>query len=594
MKRRYQIGILAILVLAAYYPAARAGASLIDDSTLLQSLERSTGWHLRDIFFPAASGGFYYRPLILLSYVFDREVLKLSPGMMHLENVLLHLMNCMLVYVLTAQVMKVEHGPERPHPHLPLVAGALFGLHPVNTESVNWISGRTDVLAATFILASAYFLLQYRERRSAYLMALSILSFLCGVLSKETSIAYFFGFALLLSVDSPAERMVQHPGQQKSWPVDWKRAFTAVTALLVLLFVLHFRSLAFTSSTNRIGITAHAMTADGIHSLLVVLRAFGFYMKKFIMPYPLNFAIREIDPLYDLLAVPLVVLCIYIALRRTVMSTVFLTGVFLIFPAFLLAFGQIAWTPYAERYVYISSAFLVIAAVVYGARFMTARQGAQMKFAVAALILVMFAATLGRSLLWQDDFALVRDTVEKSPQSRDLRVVYGAMLAARGDYDRALQELQAGSSIGILGAYDERVDLNRAFIAYRQGRIDDSIALYDEVLTRTDGRSVSALQNLVRLYEALKDDASSVSEMQRFESSIELYQERLYKVTGDPHLAYRIASNAAQHGQLQKARSFFQAAYDGMSFSDPYKVIVAKRISRLPATAYDGLRASND
>jgi tetratricopeptide (TPR) repeat protein len=190
-------------------------------------------------------------------------------------------------------------------------------------------------------------------------------------------------------------------------------------------------------------------------------------------------------------------------------------------------------------------------------------------------------------MVWQNDFDLVKDTVDKSPHSRDMRVVYGSMLAERGEYDQALTELQHGSAISLIGAYDERLDLNRAFIAYRQGRIDEAIDIYDVILQKTNRRSIAALRNLVRLFEALQDDTLQEHKKRLLNEKILSYNEELYKLTRDPHLSYRIGNDAASLSQYQKALRFYRQAYDGMSPEDPYRPIALKRISRLPIYEHD-------
>ena len=102
---------------------------------------------------------------------------------------------------------------------------------------------------------------------------------------------------------------------------------------LVLLYVL-LRKYAYSSHAARIGMTLKFIFNDLDHTLFVFFRDFGFYMKKMFWPFPLNFAIVEVDPLYELLAVPVVLLCCLLAIRRTLISAVFLAGVVMLTPSF--------------------------------------------------------------------------------------------------------------------------------------------------------------------------------------------------------------------------------------------------------------------
>ncbi len=585
MKKRYQLLLLSTIVLAAYYPAVLAGASRVDDLQLMGAMEQVTGWDLRAIFSPAAAG-YYYRPLIVLSYHVDRLVLGLSPGLMHLENILLHLLNVVLVFFLTAHVLRTVRSDNNERFPIPFAAALIFGLHPINAESVNWISGRTDILAGVFVLSSALLFLRYRSSGKGLLLAISIGFCVLGALAKETAVAFIPFFFLLPQAGTQGSF---DPGQpEKTRDRSRLVRYTAIMcgALFTVAVVMLMRSLAHASYTNKIGMMLRFVSSDWLHSFLVVLRAFGFYAKKLVLPTPLNFAIMEVDPLYELVAVPVVALCIFGALRRTILSAFFITGLALIAPAFILAFGQIAWMPYAERYLYLSSAFIGVSGVVSLAGKLNRRHAVLAVTAASVILCSMFAITLHRSLLWKNDFALVKDTVEKSPLSRDMRVVYASFLAERGDYDKALEQLRFGSAFNLLGAYDERYDLNYAYIAYGQAKFDEAIRIYSTVLRRTKGTSINALQNMARLLSIKAELSNSVTERRSFQKQRLALKEKLYDISRDPvhhdpHTLYLLGREADLLGEKRKARELFEHLRSTTPPNDPYNVLSGKMITRL-------------
>jgi hypothetical protein len=106
-----------------------------------------------------------YAPLTWLSYAIDYRVWGQDPVGYHLTNLLLHLANTLLVFVLVERVAVAarhphppSHAPRprtRPSPSslaLALIAAALFGLHPLRVESVAWVTERKDVLFVLFYL----------------------------------------------------------------------------------------------------------------------------------------------------------------------------------------------------------------------------------------------------------------------------------------------------------------------------------------------------------------------------------------------------------------------------------------------------------
>ncbi len=566
--------LLSAVVLAAFYPAGFAGFSRIDDRGMFDAINGIGGWTFRSIFFPSTTGGLYYRPMLMISFIIDKMLLGLNPGFMHLENILLHLANAILVFFLTLHLLPPDN---RQKSFVPLMAGLFFGLHPMTSESVNWISGRTDVLAGTFILLSALFILKYREYKAKIYILLSLFVLLGGVLVKETAVAFLPGALLLITAQSQGDHAFTKSAN-RLFNNQAAIKLAGVGAMLLLYYVL--RKAAFTTSASHVGLTIRILFADWNHSLFVVLRALGFYLKKIIIPYPLNFAIVDVDSLYEILAAPLVVLCVYIGGRKTLASAMFTAGMFLLMPSFLIAFGQIAWTPYAERYVYITLAFVIVAVAVYSSQHKGGGNTVFPKFALLIVLVIMFATTLNRSIIWQDDMKLCRDTVEKSPLSRDMRITYSSLLIQKGDYVEALKQLEQGRSLPFIG-YDDRFDHNTAYIYYKQGRLDDAIKISQTALDKSFGTSTWALENLASFLEEKKQKCKNRNERYLIDKRVFFYNKQLYNLNHDPHLLYELGVTAEALGEHQRAVGLFQQACATISDDDQYKRNAIKKLKTL-------------
>ena len=446
LTRRFQLLFIAALILAAYYPILSAGFSAIDDYTIIAGYAHVKEWNFWASIVP--SGGLYFRPLIGISFLIDKLLLGLDPAWMHLENVFLHLLNTILVYFLARLILPLK---SRGESYAPLLAALVFGLHPINTESVNWISGRTDVLATSFILLSALLLINFKECGRKRYLSLSLLALFAAAFAKETALAFLPGIILIIGATEHTEHTKNAVSKQSGKQVLNSTMALLLGSILIAFVAFMARSGDFIAHQSRMSITLRFIVNDWMHTMFVVLRAFGFYMKKLIFPFPLNFAIMEVDPLYELIAVPMVAACFYIASRRSILSGLFFAGVLLIAPAFVLALGQIAWTPYAERYVYTASALLVPSIVVFLRDRVQAQHVRIVKIAMGALIVIMFVAVVSRSIVWSNDFTLAKDTVEKSPMSRDMRALYGSLLCLkRRRYAEALRQLEQGKKSLIL------------------------------------------------------------------------------------------------------------------------------------------------
>ena len=126
------------------------------------------------------------RPLLKLSYALSWHGAA-DPAAFRALNIALHALNALLVWRILTELARRRSLPAV----VPLLAAALFALHPIQTEAVTYISSRSVTLMAFFYLLSLLsWLLAARTaghaRRS--LQLLSGAAFLCAFLSKETAI----------------------------------------------------------------------------------------------------------------------------------------------------------------------------------------------------------------------------------------------------------------------------------------------------------------------------------------------------------------------------------------------------------------------
>lgn len=125
-----------------------------------------------------------YIPLTLLSYTLDFQHLGYHPFHYHLTNVLLHLANVILVYGLLV-LMTGEWA-------LAFGVTLLFGIHPVQVESVAWIAERKNLLSSFFFLLAlgTYLLSSVRAEKRRFFYGATLLFFLAACLSKPSVIVF--------------------------------------------------------------------------------------------------------------------------------------------------------------------------------------------------------------------------------------------------------------------------------------------------------------------------------------------------------------------------------------------------------------------
>ncbi len=173
-----------------------------------------------------------FLPLHLASYMVDYSLWSLNPFGYHLQSILLHALNAVLV-LLAVRRMFGSTG-------VALLAALFFAVHPSHVEAVAWISIRKDLLSTTFALLTLYFYLRATDtaeiRRGPYV--LSVIAFALGLLSKVTIVTLPL-FLLLL------DRLRYKGTPRRSWIVDLANK---IPYALIGLWLVWLNSLAQTKA----------------------------------------------------------------------------------------------------------------------------------------------------------------------------------------------------------------------------------------------------------------------------------------------------------------------------------------------------------
>ncbi len=148
-KNVFPIIVIALLGFTVYLNSL-GNAFIWDDTQLVCNNAYIRSWgFLPQIFsqhLGAGAGSRYsfYRPLQLITYVWDYSLWGLNPAGYHLTNVLCHIFAALCLYWLVLILFRDTL--------LSFLTALLFIVHPVLTEAVTYISGRADPLAFIFIM----------------------------------------------------------------------------------------------------------------------------------------------------------------------------------------------------------------------------------------------------------------------------------------------------------------------------------------------------------------------------------------------------------------------------------------------------------
>jgi hypothetical protein len=167
-------------------------------------------------------------PLTWLSLMLDYQIFGLNPQGFHLINLLFHVMNTMLLFLIFHRMTK------RLWPSA--FVAALFAIHPLHVESVAWITERKDVLSTFFWMLTMGAYSYYVEHPGFRRYFFVLLFFVLGLMSKPMLIT--LPFVLLLLDYWPLQRFQEiqpgDPGYKWSliYPVLWEKVPLFVLAIL--------------------------------------------------------------------------------------------------------------------------------------------------------------------------------------------------------------------------------------------------------------------------------------------------------------------------------------------------------------------------
>jgi protein O-mannosyl-transferase len=450
--------------IAAYSPALRGGLLWDDSSHVTAPGLQSLRGLWRIWFEPGATQQYY--PLLHSAFWLEHRMWGDAVAGYHLTNVALHALAACLVVMIVKRLA------------LPgaWLAGFVFALHPVQVESVAWISEQKNTLSGVFCLASllAYLHFDQDRRKSKYLLATGL--FVMALLSKT------------VTATLPAVLLVILWWRRGR--LEWRRDVQP----LVPWFALGISAGAFTSWVERTFVGARGVDflLTPAQRVLIAGRAICFYAGKLFWPTKLAFFYPhwKVDPavwwqwLFPVGVAAFGVGVVFAARRHRGPLAGFLIFCGTLFP--VLGFLNV----YPFRYSYVADHFQYLASlgIIVPVASLLARAMERISTRRAVTIgccLVLIAAlgalTWRQSRMYRDIETLYRGSLGHNPDSWPAHYNLGVLLAEMpGRLAEAIAEYQA--ALRIKPDYAEaHVNLGLA-LARTPGRLPEAIAEYEAAL----------------------------------------------------------------------------------------------------------------
>lgn len=425
-----------------------------------------------------------YAPLQMLSYMLDHAVWGLKPAGYHLSNLLLHAANGCLFYLLATAISNSRLAG--------LLAAAIFIAHPVQVETVAWISQRKTLLAMLFFLAAFLLYRQSRldDRRQGALYLLSLGAFIAALLAKSAAVA--LPLCLLFH-----DLLIHGSGNRQT--VRWQRLLPfGVIALCAAVTTI------MTQSPELAGGRSGYHGGSPYATLLTMLPVTIRYLGMLLWPKHLSAVyLPEIKTAPDLVVAGSAALLAGFAAAAGALcrrKSLFCFWLLLFFTGLLPVCQLVPLvTLMNDRYLYfplLGAAGLAGQAIAL----LVARRPAQRYLLCVVTLLPLLFLSVGshrRAGVWRDSVSLWQDTSARYPNNRDIMAALAESYRQAGDGEAALAAYRQALSPG--GEFaDPRQELHAmeaaAALLLERSRYDDAEILLARLLQRFPGNPAALLR----------------------------------------------------------------------------------------------------
>jgi protein O-mannosyl-transferase len=471
--------VLGAVVLAVYAQALRCAFVNLDDPDYVTS----NPYILHGLNWPSlkwaltTNRGANWHPLTWVSHMIDVQLYGMRPAGHHLTSLLLHLANCVLLFLL---LNRLTGSPWRS-----AWVAAVFALHPLRVESVVWVAERKDVLSTFFwmLTVGAYvrYVEEFKVQNSKFkiLYGLSLFFFALGLMAKPMLVT--LPFVLLLLDYWPLGRL--EFGPRFSWRLIAEKIpyFLLAVCSSAITFVLQ----------NSSGVVASLSTVSLGERLANIPVAYVRYLGKIFWPSGLAvFYGIEHWNLYQVAGAVFLLGCITVWVVRQRRARPYLAVGWFWFLGMLvptIGLVQVGHQSMADRYSYLPSVGISLM-VAWGLCDWAARRPRLLQAVgvAGALALAACAVLTPRQIVfWKNPDALFARAAEFSDQDCVTCYNIGCMVMEQGNFARAARCFERALKVAGKGApkpFLARAQNDLGCALLEQGRVPGAISNFESAL----------------------------------------------------------------------------------------------------------------
>ncbi len=505
------LGILLVVATMALYAPVRnyPFASIDDPKYVTQNPHIQAGLDFAVVKWAITHGyAANWHPLTWISHAADIQFFGLDPAAPHVENVLLHAINALLLFWLLWRATGYIGRS--------WTVAALFALHPMNVESVAWIAERKTMLSTLFFLLALAAYRWYSRQPGLVRYCTVALLFVLGLMGKPQIIT--LPFVLLLWDYWPLQRMVAKDRQlsARSEPVGEipGRSLSSLVKEKVPLFGICLVDAALTMIAQHVGSPRAWPYSTGIRIGNAIV-SYARYVGKAL--WPTHLSLYYVHPGNTLrwwqvggaLLLLLAITAIAIARRH---QRYLLVGWLWFLGTLIPMIGliQVDVQGMADRYAYVSfiGLFIMICWGVADCSRSLHWPRALLPATTVAALLVLSVLSYRQIGYWSDDLTLWTHCTEVTERNWKAEFFLGIALQNHGLRSQAIPHFLKAESYY---AHDPDINMQLALYEHQRGNFLQAIEYYKQVkaVTANPGLQQQVLSNMAAAYRALGDYAEA-------------------------------------------------------------------------------------
>lgn len=543
----YALGLFALLFIAfEVYAPALSGPFLYDDSYL--------PFLIPDVVNQPLKAWLGVRPLLMATYWLNYQTSALEPYAYHVVGLLFHILNSILAALIVRRFLEWTGAGGFPRSLLSVFSGALFLLHPIQTESVAYVASRSETMSVFFFL-TAYLVFVYRKSPAISLgrTILILLFFAAACLTKEHTTVLPL---LLLLTDYYFNPGFNFQGIRQNWKLYLPILLGGAIGVAAVARVLKNNPAA--------GFHIKGMTWHDY--LFTQFGAVCSYLRLYLLPYGQNvdYDFPVSHNLWEHGAFIYLILLLAMGFLAWRYQRQYPLASFGFFGALILFAPTSSVVPIAdvlvERRLYLPFICLLLITVELLRRWKTSQT--TLGFTLAAILAAAAVLSYQRNHVWHDAIALWADTAEKSPSKSRPRFQLAFAYFQAGKCQDAIREYELTSK---LDSADQRLFIDWALAYDCAQQPDQALAKLQQAARIEQNAHVYALMGMIHGKRGNNAEALGALEAaEKLDSNFEMtyvYRGNVYLGSGDS------AKAAEQYQRALRINPANQPAQEGLAIA---------------------------